>query len=490
MYFFLDFGHSVPKYDIIPRMKSIGFAFSAVVAAAFAGCATIKSAREAQDRVARDMERRGGESVDLGGMALRDLVAFALTNRPSVTSAALAVKDARLALREVASDAPLASETPWNAFGAGVSAGYSERSPSKHLDNFEFKTEKGKATAGLSLDILLYDFGRNSARAKSQAESVIAAETALVKEGFTVCDEVASAYFALLRNDALLEVARTNVWMYEEHLVRAEDRLRLGEAIELDVLKARLDLATARESLISASNDVMTAGAQLMSAVGVDADSGDCAKVFPVRPGSLDRPVRNLSDTAGTSAEAYGFASTNAPAMVIARARLRAASADVDYAVADMMPSLSASVSLSWTDPLWYWQWGLSAAESLFSGFRKTTAVDRAVVAMESAESAVAAEGLALSRSIELAVAERDSARAALAAAVTRVKEAKSNLDTVTERYNVGDASRIDYTDAVSGYAEALAGRVKAFYRGQTAESSLLALLGVQPEFHEEIGEF
>lgn len=457
------------------------------IAASVCGCGTIRSAREAQRRVEADASARASARVDLNGFSLARLVDFALTNRPSMVSAALAVKDARLAMKEIAADAPLASETPWNALGADVSMGYSERSVAKHLEDFEFKTKKGKGTGSLSVDLLVYDFGRNAARARAQAENVLAAESALAQEGFLVCDEVSAAYFALLRNDALLEVAATNVAMYAEHLKRAEDRLSLGEAMELDVLRARLDLATARESLVSASNDVATAGAELMSALGVDASSGDCAEVFAVRPGSLARAVRNLSDTAGTSAELYDFGATNAPALVIARAKLRAASAQVDYAVADMMPNLSASASLNWTDPLWYWQWGVSAFESLFTGFRRTTAVDRAVVAMESAASAVESEELSLSRSLELAVAERDSARASLAASVTRVKEARRNLDTVAARYGVGDVSRVDFTDAVSDHADALGNRVRAFYRGQIAEAHILKLVGSAPDYHEEV---
>jgi outer membrane protein TolC len=38
--------------------------------------------------------------------------------------------------------------------------------------------------------------------------------------------------------------------------------------------------------------------------------------------------------------------------MRLSRARLRASSAEVDYAIADLMPSVRASVSLDWTNPL------------------------------------------------------------------------------------------------------------------------------------------
>jgi outer membrane protein TolC len=181
--------------------------------------------------------------------------------------------------------------------------------------------------------------------------------------------------------------------------------------------------------------------------------------------------------------ELYAFARTNEPAMQVSRARLRAASAAVDYAIADLGPTFGASLSLNWTDPMWFWRWGVDAAQSLFTGWRKTAAVDRATVALESASAEVDSAELALSFSIEQAVAERDNAREALSSATASVRSAKENLDTVTEQLSVGDASRIEYTDAVADFVSSLASCERAFYRGQVAEARLFALLGLRPEY-------
>ena len=158
----------------------------------------------------------------------------------------------------------------------------------------------------------------------------------------------------------------------------------------------------------------------------------------------------------------------------------------MDYAVANLMPSVSASLSLNWTDPLWYWRWGVDAVQSLFTGFRKTTAVDRARVALESAAAAVAHEEQQLSKDLELAIAERDNAAEALRTAIVYVKQARENLETVKAQYEVGDVSRVDFTDAVSEYTKALGERIRAFYRGQVAEASLFRLLGLPPAYIEE----
>ena len=85
---------------------------------AVAGCGTVFNAREAQLEV-----KDKGEGVcfdvslpkfDLADYSLHELVDFAMTNRPSMAAAALAVVDAHLALKEIEADAPLVSGTPWN----------------------------------------------------------------------------------------------------------------------------------------------------------------------------------------------------------------------------------------------------------------------------------------------------------------------------------------------------------------------------------------
>jgi outer membrane protein len=188
--------------------------------------------------------------------------------------ARLAVEDARMALRQVAADAPLLSSTPWGALDASASISRSEASKSGY--SLHGKTD-GSASGALSLDILIYDFGRNAAEARALSEEVIAAETTLISTGYSVFEEVSTGYFTLLRNEALFEVALTNEAEYAEHLEQAELRKEQGEAKELDVLKAKLDLAKAVQNVVAASNDVVTAGAELMAALGERADYRDMA---------------------------------------------------------------------------------------------------------------------------------------------------------------------------------------------------------------------
>ena len=86
-----------------------------------------------------------------------------------------------------------------------------------------------------------------------------------------------------------------------------------------------------------------------------------------------------------------------------------------------------------------------------------------------------------LSRDLAVAAAVRDNARESLVTARVEVRQAKENLDTVVAQYRLGEASRIDFTDAASGYARALGARAKAFYAGELAEAELIRLTGHVP---------
>ena len=458
--------------------------------AAAVGCSTVREAHEAQEKLAPKGEGAAAgaaaSQVDFRGQPLEGLVAFALTNRPSVVSKTLAVRDARLALKALAADAPILSETPWTAPSLSVSGGHSEASDGFRFGRGDDWSTRGDPSAAISLELLVYDFGRYAANARAQAERVVAAEVALAEEGFSVFREVSESYFDFLERRALLEVAQTNAQQYAEHLARAEGRREAGEANRLDVLKARLDLAQAQQAVVAASNRVETTGATLMKALGVDASRGTWATAFGTDAAGIETVRRGFAATEEDVGAAFAFARTNAPAMRVVRARLRAASHAVDAAVADLYPSVSVTASLNWTDPLWTFRWGVSAVQTIFQGFRKTTAVDRAVVALESAAADVDEAEQTLSVNLETAVANRDNAREAVASALASVRSAAENLATVREQFAVGSASRVELSEAIASDSQARGDGITAFYDGQRAEAALFALTGRMPRFREK----
>ena len=449
----------------------------AATLAAVAGCDTINRARTAQKAVSpvtNDVPAAVSKPlprVNLLGAKFVDLVEFAMTNRPSLEIARLAVSNATLSVIEATSDRELQMS---------LAGGYSQSTANG--SHFSWHQRRGKGTADISFDILLVDFGRIDARERQAREDLMAAQRDLEEAEFKVFAEVAETYFLLLRNDALLEVAHTNEHQYAEHLRQAEQLYEAGEAQKLDVLKARVDLSDAKLGTINASNDVLTAGAEFLRALGLQADRANRADVLQVAKDTFAASAKHeLPITRFRAEECLMLARTNAPSLRALRARLRAASAEVDYAVADLMPKLSLSSAFSFADPAWNWSWGFSAIQTVLDGYRKRTAVDHAIVAMDAARLAVDEAEQTLSRDLAVAVATRDNARQSLETARVEVEQAKENLQTVIEQYKLGEASRVDFTDAAGSYASALGARVKAFYAGEIAEAALIRLTGTVP---------
>ena len=280
------------------------FLLAASVLGVLTGCETVARARAAQRGVASATNdcavaacTNAAPRVELRGGELYDYVAFALTNRPNLAASRLAVSNAVLALRQVTSD---------RALQMSLAGGYSQATANGG-SHFSWRQPRGKGTADVSFDLLLCDFGRIDARELEARENLVAAERDLADGEFDVFNEVAQAYCTLRRNDALLAVARTNAFMHAEHLRESEVLYAAGEAKKLDVLKARVDLSTARLAVINASNDVVTAGAEFLRTLGLEADRATRADVHAAAEDPLaDRGQGLAAGFGGSSRCSFG----------------------------------------------------------------------------------------------------------------------------------------------------------------------------------------
>ena len=457
-------------------------ALSAAAAAALAfGCRSVRTARTTQaalagngstnavDILSRDIGGNPPEFLFAGTASPDEYVAYALTNRPDIAKAELDVASAGIA-------AGIAGAGRWPQVSGR--AGYS-RATANRKTGGDWRTE-GSWSAGIDLDLMIYDFGKISAQERAAAENLVAAAAALEDAKLAAACEVRTAYFAWLHADAMLAVSRTNEMQRAEHLRQARERFEVGDVRKLDVTQAQLNHSNAGLALIRASNEVATASATLMKSIGVS------AAVTPAPAGiGLGRPAYGMPATSMTAAEAIDFARTNAPSLALVRARFRAASARVDYAIADLYPTLSLGTAFNFSNPdfpaTWNWSWAGNLAGSIFQGFRKTLAVDASVAELMSAAAGLREAEQALALQVAVAAADRDTARRAHATARLIVRQARENLDVVTEEYRVGEASSIDYLDAVASYTQALGERVEAFYTEQTAEAKLARLIGLSP---------
>jgi len=440
-------------------------------AAVLCGCETVKHARQAQE----SGDLLAGETTlqtDRSGLSqgktltLAALERIARDNHPSILQARQAVESARLQCKMTRSGrlpqisvSGAYNRTTQNSWG---------RSP--HSDM------RGSWSGSLGLDLLLYDFGRLDAEEKQAVEAIVAAEEQLREAELDVTYNVRTSFFERHRSDNLLRVALESVQQYTEHLEEARTMMEVGTRRKYDVTKAEVDLGNARLDVVTASNSLIVAHAQLNRALGL-ADNPDYR---------LD-DARLPSATNNASALMY-IARSNTPSLAVLRARERAASAYVDQTIAELYPefSLGADADLSGRNfPfVWNFSWGLNLIQNIFDGHRKTARIDEAVTQLRIARSRVADAEQTLYLDLVSTIAQAESARKRSDIARLTQQQAIDNLAIVNEQYRVGISSAIERTDAQVMVTQAKSDVIRAYYDEQAAAARLALLTGAPAETH------
>ena len=431
-------------------------------AALLAGCTTVREARRAQRE---DAERtvRWAETpfaAREGDLAMEELAAWARTNAPAVVQARQDVVQAQIALRSVKA-----------AFIPVVDGSVAYTYASKNIDPHDTKWD-GDGTWGgnVSLNWLLYDFGRTRASTRRAVAALAAADQAERAAENGAVYGVRAACFALRRAEELHRVAVETSESYRLHRDQTKDRFDVGAAMNYEVSKAEVDYQNALLSEISASNAVETARASLALALGLAENPrialGDCS--FP-----------EMTNDVGAL---MAVAATNAPALAALRASADAAKNYVDWTICDLYPNLSFRLSFDAkgdSSPLlWNYAAAPAVAQTLFSAGAKNRQIETAVAQLRAARSKLAEAEQQLFNQVLTATLSADRARKSLAVAEAALAASKENFDVVSSRYDVGKASALERTDAQVALSSAEAAVVTAHYDLQDTQILLARLIG------------
>ena len=427
-----------------------------------AGCTTVREARRAQRE---DAERtvRWAETpfaAREGDLAMEELAEWARTNAPAVVQARQDVVQAQIALRSVKA-----------AFIPVVDGSIAYTYASKNIDPHDTKWD-GDGTWGgnVSLNWLLYDFGRTRASTRRAVAALAAADQAERAAENGAVYGVRAACFALRRAEALHRVAVETSESYRLHRDQTKDRFDVGAAMNYEVSKAEVDYQNALLSEISASNAVETARASLALALGLAENPrialGDCS--FP-----------EMTNDVGAL---MAVAATNAPALAALRAAADAAKDYVDWTICDLYPNLSFRLSFDAkgdSSPLlWNYAAVPAVAQTLFSAGAKNRQIETAVAQLRAARSKLAEAEQQLFNQVLTATLSADRARKSLAVAEAALAASKENFDVVSSRYDVGKASALERTDAQVALSSAEAAVVTARYDLQDTQILLARLIG------------
>jgi outer membrane protein TolC len=416
-----------------------------------AGCATVRSARRAQDPAKAPPGERTVSAAEAGLCAdtvltESDAERMALAFSPSVTRARLAASNALEQTRQA-----VAAYWPSLRASAGGRRATSNSEAQRNANRWDTSY-----SAGLSAEMTLFDFGRTPAQVRQAAAGLRAAEQAVRGAEHDALFAVRVAFYELGKAGELLRVAEDTVRQFEVRRDQVRGLVEVGRRIRYDLTKAEVDLGNAMLARIDASNGVVTARATLNRALGLAEDPG-----YRIAPVEMRRMCPSLPHLVALARERQ-------PELAGLRAEEAAASAAVDAAVADLYPSLGLSGSYGGGGddlPLvWNWAMGVSGAATLFDGGARLSRIETAALRLRSARAAVAAreQQLCLDLSRAVSALESNGQRMDLSALI--VRQSQENMELIRERYRLGRATAVELTDAQAALAQAQADEVKARY--------------------------
>ena len=416
-----------------------------------AGCATVRHAREAQDEKKIPAGERTVTAAEAGlstntVLTLPRAINVALRFHPAIVEAR-----ENLAVAEAQARETKAGLLPQ----IGGNAAF-RRATSKSQGATSGGSPANSYSAGLTANLLLYDFGKTPALVHAALSRLVAAENDLLAAQNTVSFNVRTAFFTLSENIALLQVAEENVRQNEVHLDQSKTLFEVGKRIRYDITTAEVNLGNAKLALINAQNAVTTSRATLNRALGLAEEPGYQLGESP--QAEFDANLNALMQTARNQK----------PELRSLQAQVLATSANVDAAIANLYPSFNLTGGLtgggSHFPLVWNWSAAAQSAATLFDGGIKSGQIMEAVAQLRAARARQADEEQQIYLALSQAVASLDGAKQRLQLTELIVRQAAQSLDLVNERFRLGLATTVDVTDAQASVATAKSQQVQAHF--------------------------
>lgn len=409
----------------------------------------------------------GANAILAQALTLNDCVSLALENKETLQSAQLDLESAKLG-----KIGALSNILPSVKFSGGVnetSYAQSDLYPNQSI-----------WSGGISGTQNIYDGGGWWNRI-AQAKNYHLISQQLERQVKTnVIAEVHRAYFQLLKNQQLMEVAQQNFELTDQQVALAQKRFDLGAAKKTDLLKSEVARGKAKSALITQEALVSSAISELRNAMGTLNNNN---KLF------ISEELAPLEQVPGF-VEAIEILDDNNPGVLAAQAQLTDSKLRFKLTRALRLPSLSASASYGATssdlDGLpnamkddWSLSSGLNLSFPIFNGMSLSTQTQQAKLAVRKQENdAILIRDNAVVRLESLWGIVSDYFK------IIPINEevltsAEEDLKLVSERYRLGSASILELLDAQISVTRARVDLVSSKYNARIQEAYLKAQLGI-----------
>ncbi len=391
---------------------------------------------------------------------LREALEFAYANNPNIMSALLSVKMSAedIALRK-------AGKLPTIAATGMVSGSFSTLG-----DTF---TTSRSHRLSLSYNQTLFDNFQTESQIEQARAFTELSKYALRNAEQNVLLSVATAYMNVVRDTQLVALRQENVSFFEAQVESSETRLRLGEGTEIEVSQASTRAAAAVASYRSAIASLQTSQAAYERWVGHRPRNLSSGFDFNGRlPPSLDSAIASSE--------------TDNPAILTARAAIRAAQAGSDAARAAFGPTINligslCAIGCSQADPD---AGGMTGSVSvqfsipIYAGGSLGASVRKANLGQIQSEVDALSARDQVRESVISAWASMQNAAAQIQSAQTAVASAQLVVEGTIRERDVGQKTTLDVLNAQAELTSAREALISASASRVIASFALLAAAG------------
>ncbi|WP_224368469.1 TolC family protein [Hyalangium versicolor] len=316
-------------------------------------------------------------------------------------------------------------------------------------------------------------FRRRSERQRTQADTQ-SAQAQLVAQRFSVEQSVERSFFDGLRAEELMAVAKARIERAQEGVGFAEKRLSVGSATRSDLLRAQLELNTARESLLQQENQRLTAALSLGRLVGVE------GPVDPAPSGPLEpSPIKASRE------EVVNQLVAQAPTVKAAEASVLAAEAGIGTARSQYYPSIRLSGGYDWSNEDFEitgsrnsWSIRLGLSYNIFDGFQRDESMVRARTQAEVAQAQLTDTRRSVRSEAERVLSQLQLIEDRLELNRQAVAVAQEDLRVQQERYRLGATTILELLTSQAALVEAQNSLVSLRFDYLLSRAELQSILG------------
>ena len=293
----------------------------------------------------------------------------------------------------------------------------------------------------------------------------------------TSISDVMSTYYDIIRQKYNYQVANESIGISEERLKLAQEKLSVGSASQLDVLRAKVDLNTDKSNFLS--QEVM------LSSLKVKLNS------LLARNVALDYDVEDeIGIKSGLSFDHLKeTALKNNTDLQQAEKSKSISSYDVSISRADYFPKISlnsgynyqkseSDANLVKTNRSYGYNYGLSLSWNLFNGFNTNLAYQNALISLDKNEINLLATINEVEATLLVAYKNYEKNLEILQLEEENVSVSKENLDLAMEQLRIGVISPIEFRDIQKNYTTAQSRLSSARYTAKISEKDLLKQSG------------